>query len=357
MRKLFLIPMLVIASVAIGFSLWKMLLTDTPEVQKIYRTTTPTQETVPTPVNSTDTALETRGRIEDISSPDTKERRWLQTIAARKASLTPEELRKKQKYFEVVESAEFLELVRNGANMDERHNFMADQGLNVTRNITEMFFRDVFPTGSPADYEPEMRAKLSQLITENGGLTLEVLDTFSADPRAMHWIIGQFQGDYALDGELTKWLKDVDQKSVLSETPRSETPRVNTIVTPNTTSQNQEPMPAPVDHTTVEGPQETFHNETGEDIATIAPIREGNIDLETEFRKLLIPESTKPSEFPTENTAETPLREHVSSERITRAMTTLKQYGLQEGLRRLKTTDPELAKRVEQLLPKQQEAD
>lgn len=349
MPRRFLIPMLAIASVAIGFSLWKMSLTDTPEVRKIYRTTTPTQETVPTPVNPTAPALETRGRVKDIFSPDAKEKRWLQTIAASKASLTPEELRKKQKYFEVVESAEFLELVRNGANMDERHNFMADQGLNATRNITEVFFRDVFPTGTPADYEPEMRAKLSRLITENGGLTLEVLEAFSADPRAMHWIIGQFQGDYTLNGELTKWLKDVDQKSVFSEIPR-----VDTIAKPNETSQLQEPLPAPVDNTTAEPPQETFRNETGEDIATITPIPEGNIDLEAEFRKQFTPASTKPSQFPTEKTVETILREHVSPERLTRAMTTLNQYGLQEGLRRLKTSDPELAKHVESLLLRQQ---
>ncbi|RKU12548.1 hypothetical protein C6503_17320 [Candidatus Poribacteria bacterium] len=352
MPNRFFIPMLAIAIVAIGFSLWKMSLTDTPEVQKIYRTTTPAQETVPMSVNPTDTALETRPRTEDIFSPDVKEKRWLQTIADRKASLTPEELRKKQRYFEVVESAEFLELVRNGANMDERHNFMADQGLNVTRNITEVFFRDVFPTGTPADYEPEMRAKLSQLITENGGLTLEVLEAFSADPRAIHWIIGQFQGDYALNGELTKWLIDVDQKSILPETPR-----VDTIAKPNATSQIQEPLPAPVDNTTVKVPQETFHNETGEDITTITPIPEGNIDLEAEFRKWFTPESPKTSEFPTEKTVETALWEHVSSERLTRAMTTLNQYGPQEGLRRLKTSDPELAKQLEPLLLKQQEND
>lgn len=349
MLKRFLIPMLAI--VVIGFSLYKMSL-NTPEVQKIYRTTTPTEEPVAKPVNPTDTALETREPIEDVFSPDAKEKRWLRAIAARKDSLSPEELRQKQKYFEVVESAEFLELVRNGANMDERHNFMADRGLNVTRNITETFFREVFATGTPADYEPEMRAKLTQLITENGGLTLEVLDAFSADPHAMHWMIGQFKGDHALNGELTKWLRDVDQNSVFSQTPR-----VDTMPKPNTTSQIQEPIPAIVDDTAVEVPQETFYTETGEDIATTTPIPEGDIDLEAEFRKLFTPESTKPPEFPTEKTFETTLRKHISPEQLTRAMTTLNQYGLQEELRRLKTSDPQLAKQVELLLPKQQEAD
>lgn len=347
MPNRFFIPILAIAIVAIGFSLWKIYVTDAPEAQKIYRTTTLTQEPVPTPVNPAATALETRERIEDISSSDTKEERWLRTIAARKALLTPEELRKKQKYFEVVESSEFLELVRNGANMDERHNFMADKGLNVTRNITEVFFREVFPTGAPADYEPEMRAKLSRLIAENGGISLEVLEAFSADPRAMSWIIGQFQGDYELNGELTKWLKDVDQTSVLSGTPR-----VDTITKPNATSHIQEPLPAPGDNTTVEAPQEPFQNKTDEGIGTIAPIPEGNVSLEAEFIKELTPEFPKPSEFPTQKTVETTLREHVSPERLTRAMATLNQYGLQEGLRRLKTSDPELAKQVEQLIPK-----
>jgi len=123
---------------------------------------------------------------------------------------------------------------------------------------------------------------------------------------------------------------------------------------PNATSQNQAPVPVPVDNTTVERPQETFHNETGEDIATRAPLGEGNIDLEAEFRKMFAPESPKPSEFPTEKTVETTLRKHVSPERFNRALQVLNQYGPKDGLRRLKNSDPEIAKQIEPLLLKRQ---
>lgn len=60
-------------------------------------------------------------------------------------------------------------------------------------------------------------------------------------------------------------------------------------------------------------------------------------------------------ELPTHRSLETALREQFSPERFTRAMNTLNQYGPDEGLRRLKDSDPEVATQVERLLPKRQE--
>ena len=67
-----------------------------------------------------------------------------------------------------------------------------------------------------------------------------------------------------------------------------------------------------------------------------------------------VPESP---ELPTPKSLETALRTQFSPQRFNRAMQTLNQYGPEEGLRRLKSSDPEVAKQVERLLPKPQGED
>ena len=59
-------------------------------------------------------------------------------------------------------------------------------------------------------------------------------------------------------------------------------------------------------------------------------------------------------EVPTAESLETRLREQLSPERFTRAMSLLNHYGPQEGLQRLKETDPALASQIETQLQNQQ---
>ena len=74
--------------------------------------------------------------------------------------------------------------------------------------------------------------------------------------------------------------------------------------------------------------------------------------IDVESLEALTPEMP---ELPPEESLETVLRQQFSPERFSRAMNTLNQYGPEEGLRRLKDSDPEVATQVEQLLPKRQE--
>ena len=62
-------------------------------------------------------------------------------------------------------------------------------------------------------------------------------------------------------------------------------------------------------------------------------------------------------ELPTNESLEKNLRDAFSPTRFNRAMETLNRYGPDEGLRRLKKSDPEVAKRIERLLPTDQEND
>ena len=52
-------------------------------------------------------------------------------------------------------------------------------------------------------------------------------------------------------------------------------------------------------------------------------------------------------EPPTGNDIETVLREQFTPGRFERAMSTLERYGPEEGLRRLRESDPEIAEQVE----------
>ena len=61
--------------------------------------------------------------------------------------------------------------------------------------------------------------------------------------------------------------------------------------------------------------------------------------------------------LPSEEDFEKVLRQRFSHERFNTAMQTLNRYGPEEGLRRLKGSDPEAAKHIERLLSKQQEND
>ena len=54
-----------------------------------------------------------------------------------------------------------------------------------------------------------------------------------------------------------------------------------------------------------------------------------------------------PTVLPTLEGLESSLKEQFSSERFERAMFTLERYGPEEGLRRLRESDPEVAKQVE----------
>ncbi len=56
-----------------------------------------------------------------------------------------------------------------------------------------------------------------------------------------------------------------------------------------------------------------------------------------------------PTDLPTIEAFETSLKEQFSSERFEWAMSTLERYGTEEGLRRLKESDPEIAEQVERL--------
>lgn len=66
-----------------------------------------------------------------------------------------------------------------------------------------------------------------------------------------------------------------------------------------------------------------------------------------ELEKVVTKVSPEPPVLPTDEELETSLKEQFSSDRLERAMSTLDRYGREEGLRRLRENDPEVAEQVE----------
>ena len=69
--------------------------------------------------------------------------------------------------------------------------------------------------------------------------------------------------------------------------------------------------------------------------------------LVVEPEKVVTQVSPSAPVLPTDEEIETTLKERFSSERFDRAMDTLERYGEEEGLRRLRESDPEIAKQIE----------
>ena len=94
-----------------------------------------------------------------------------------------------------------------------------------------------------------------------------------------------------------------------------------------------------------------------------SPERPAAFELQVPGRNDFESENTAPStigipelpELPSEERLKTALSEQFSVERFNRAIQTLKHYGPKEGLRRLKVSDPEAAKRIESVLLSPQE--
>ncbi len=80
-------------------------------------------------------------------------------------------------------------------------------------------------------------------------------------------------------------------------------------------------------------------------------LTKSDADIQAELEKQFLPE------LPAEEDFEKALRQRFSPERFNRARATLNQYGPEEGLRRLKESDPEMATHVERLIQKRPESE
>ncbi len=280
-----------------------------------------------------------------------------------------------QQLLKAMDSPELLEYLKdmriNGPSFRKWNNFLESQGLSVTREFPEMF-REYFPTGEPVDYDPEMRLKMAKLFLSQEPVDLTdpiaaamqrmkvVRELKSKDKRYAPWLFGRFgdgfDGYGLIKGEGVEsnpaliWVSDVQRNAAsivaAAEAAGGDVPESqgaapswdlssvmkNPSVSSDATTGKSPSMPSPAPDALA---PPTIPTPETEAAATPAP---GLTD---------VPQA--PTDLSTIEAFETSLKEQFSSERFEWAMSTLERYGTEEGLRRLKESDPEIAEQVERL--------
>ncbi len=223
----------------------------------------------------------------------------------------------------------------------------------------ERLYRKHFPTGTVDENTYIIRDMIRDVILEHEhhkeaeaslGRNFDVLIDLLMDEKYLAWVEKKFGSQPPSTSQ--EWFHSTFEEVRLAEREKY------------LTSQNNDTT-VPIDDFTrleIEGPpgegqMPVNTRNVSEDILTVGDRHSDDANTRQAGIETLTPTVPVSPELSTHKTFETALRTQFSPDRFNRAMKTLNQYGPQEGLRRLKSSDPEVAKQVERLLPKPQGAD
>ena len=290
------------------------------------------------------------------------------------STLSEEELARPdiQKRINVYDSPEFLEMVKEhmeSGTFSRRKfwNIFESQGVPVDWGAYTQLFRKVFPTGEPEDYEPEMRLELAKLFlaaepvdpADSRAVLRQGLEVYSKfmtqGDKNYPWLAGRFDIDF--DGAIMgntennpafEWVKNVQRNaaSIVANAEATGAPGTdaNTSASPWDLSSVMESPPASHSETEVPTTPDTSGNVLMTDAEIEAAIEKSLTRQTPDI--LTNQQPNTPSEI--QSNLENNLKAQFSSERFEQAMDTLERYGPEEGLRRLRENDPEVASQIEQ---------
>jgi len=302
--------------------------------------------------------------LEDAMAPRPAQSQSFKELV--KIVFTEEELAspKNQKLMQVIESPQFQAFLNtHPRSVSEYFDFFQAQGVPVDKN--ELFatfdnqFQVQFPEEKPTETEPDMRELLSDVFRESNidlgtqaGIKSfqQLIIEFLSDEQTAAWVNSHFQGDYNAFGQ---WAVEVFQNPtpILS----TESPAVETDEMP---IPGQLKLPDVVSEgSIVSEDKERLPSKGLLSTEEIKPLTQSDVNIETEIGQSLILDLSERLESLTNEAFESNLREKLSPEHFNRIMETLNQHGPEEGLRRLKRSDPEIAVWIEDFLQKQQETD
>ncbi|MCY3722271.1 MAG: hypothetical protein OXG97_08640 [Candidatus Poribacteria bacterium] len=276
--------------------------------------------------------------------PDPKVERWLAYVESEEGRAFFESFPSSDEWYEKSKSFGF---------------FQDTPGILAARHDV---YRKYFPTGTVDENEPIIRDMMRDAILKhelhreteysrrrNSSVLLEML---IANQKYSAWVSEKFGSQPPSSRE---WINSTFEEVRLAEREKyfaAEKNEPSARITDWTGSERLEaeseaPPRAP------QTPANT--GALSEDFLTVEEMLSEDANTQREGIETLVPTVPKSPELPSRQRLESILRDQLSPERFTRAMKTLTQYGPQEGLRRLKSSDPEVAKQVERLLPKPQE--
>ncbi len=215
----------------------------------------------------------------------------------------------------------------------------------ISKGVTEFeildqapsHFQDLFqkhhPGKAPSDLDSEMRQRLIDMVQEFG--YEEGRQKFLRTPEIAIWTAARFN---ILDnpGAISAWTESVytdefgDTVDALSSVPPP-------VVSPGDTTFDETASDLPFTEVEPVSPDRVSTAAWEDSTPAIEPEKVGT---------KVAPEPPTPT---TEEGIETALKAQFSPERFERAMSTLERYGPEEGLRRLRENDPEVAKQIEGL--------
>lgn len=264
-----------------------------------------------------------------------------------------------QEWIRLIESpalAAFLET--NPTSITDFYNFYESQGMKVdTSKVFALSRRKLtkhFPGETAVDLEPQMRQELTTLLTENDIDFQQAVQDFVSEEQNIAWVMAYFDGDFF---EFGKWAVTVSENPVSLPT---DTPTVveNNEMSIPTETEGDFPETPTVSEASQE-PKDTArtHEEPSSAAADALPtladmenLLKSDADLASEFLKRLEQSFPEASKLSTIVELEKNLRQRFSPQRFNTAMQTLDRYGPEEGLRRLKESDPEIATHFEHLI-------
>ena len=307
--------------------------------------TTPRENAAPSQENMEQENTESSGGPQDIKSA-------MGRIYSEE-QLASEKMQKLFAIFDSPEYAAFLETEQTG-HLGAFFDFLASQGIPVDKNdLLEIFqgiFQQHFPGETPESVEPQMRQTLTNLIDENKTDLIGVLTDFMSNEQYNAWGMLHFQTDadaFAL------WAVGTI-KDYLESPPPEALPVVETEVpaasVEDVSADEHSFGELPTDPTELPPVHSTDPSAfEDEDVLTERDI---NIDADIEAKLRALLEQTAPGapELPTEASLEKMLRNTFSPQRFNTIMQTLQRYGPEEGLRRIKTSDPEVATQIERFI-------
>ena len=360
LSKSFFIAMFVVIGAA-SFLWFSQRQTKTPEVKKVYKATIPSQTPAFTGHSTsehTHTESHTHPAGPHAALPGESPGDHLARIMKENfgGSSSPE-IQRSVAFLESKEGRAFIDNLSSVEELYEmlkRFGFFQESALDAA--VIDKKYREHFPIGTVDENEPIIRDLIAEVILDaelhkdenpDRHRTQDVRHYLLSEDKIMSWLFKKF-GTTPL--QPSKWLRAVMEETRLAEREKflaagktAEPPQLTDVTEPVQPLELKEEDGFPSDKTLSTSELER------------AP--QSDAELEGKFAEQLAPDALKLLELPTEENSETTLRERFSPERFNSAMQTLSRHGPEEGLRKLKETDPEIAKHVERLINRKQEED
>ncbi len=269
-----------------------------------------------------------------------------------------------QEWMQLLESPEFTAFLEtNPTSLTDFYDFYESQGIKTDKSKVRALFQDTltehFPAKTAVDLEPQMRQELSNIFTESDIAFQQAVQDFVDEEQNIAWVMEYFDGDFH---EFGKWAVTVSENPVPLPTDTSTIVENNEMFIPTETEGDFPDAPTlseasqdPQDSERMSEEPPSVPKDPLPTLKDMENLLKSDAELEAEFLKLLEQSFPAASKLPTIVELEKNLRQRFSPQRFNTAMQTLDRYGPEEGLRRLKESDPEVATHFERLIQGGQE--